>query len=93
MRTPMLLAAALVAVPLALPAASAVDLCDKYAICLPPVPVDGCHFGAIYVRGDLPTQGCAPTATVYSCEVDYFGGSPSLLGNFRFQCQPVLTLP
>lgn len=77
------------------PTASAVDLCDKYGLCLPPTSgiLNGCHYNAIYVRGDLPTQGCAPEATLYSCDVTYMGGSPDFWGNFRFMCEPMTTLP
>ena len=95
MKTPALVVLALACAALALPAAAAVDPCQAYGVCLPSAGwfVDGCHVNALVVRGDVPTEGCAPTATAYSCDVDYFGGSGSFLGNFRFQCQPVLTLP
>lgn len=72
------------------------DLCTHLGLCLPPASafLDGCRFHAVLVRGALPTEGCAASAAVYACEVEYFGGSPGgVLGNLRLTCWQVLALP
>lgn len=77
----------------AVPPAQAVDPCAKYGVCLPPV-VNGCAYNALYVRGTLPTDGCAPSVSVYFCEFDYMGGGgPMPWDNLRPRCEHVATLP
>lgn len=89
--------ASLMLLALAAPVARAADDVDpcRYGLCLPEPGwfVDGCHVTGIVVTADLPTAGCAPTATVYVCEVGYFGGSGTVWGNLRFWCEPALTFP
>ena len=99
MKTPTVLAtaAALLALAMlpALPVATAIEPCDKYGLCLPPPPtlVDGCHVRARVLTADLPTEGCAPAATLYVCYPEYYGGSPGgFFGNLRLDCHEVLTL-
>lgn len=71
------------------PSASAVDLCDKYGLCLPDVGpedlISECGVDALAARVDH----CQPQ--VETCEFTYMGGSPGgPWNNLRRECYAVL---
>lgn len=83
MRLCLLLATLSLALLLA-PAASAVDTCDKYGICVPDDVVSECRVDGVSVIVDH----CEPQ--VYQCDVYWSGGSPTILGGFHRSCYAVL---